>query len=164
MSLPVKVSDRLLALAREEAQGTHRSMTAQIEHWANLGRAVEVMVSYRDVLALKSAGQTFPVPAHIRRGDLHDLLMGLVAEAGRGSLKARIRAAGTPVYTTDPAYPGMLVEVREAGTRVPGHLKGRRFVVDGSATSKDARKRKQKARRDKGRASSTGRRPAASGE
>ncbi len=164
MPVPVKVSDRLLALARQEAQGTHRSMTAQIEHWANLGRAVEVMVSYRDVLALKSAGQTFPVPVRIPRGDLHDLLMGLVAEGGRGSLKARIRAAGTPIYTTDPAHPGRLVEVRETGARVPGHLKGRRFVSDGSANSKDARKRKQKVRRDKGRASSTGRRPAAGGE
>jgi len=136
MPLPVKISDRLLALAREEAQGTHRSMTTRIEHWANLGRAVEVIEPY----------QIFPVPAHTPRGVLHDLLMGLVADADRGSLKARIRAAGTPVYMTDPAYPGMLVEVREAGTRVSGHLEGRRFVAAASAASKDARKRQPKAR------------------
>ncbi|HSF03478.1 MAG TPA: hypothetical protein VLA62_10720, partial [Solirubrobacterales bacterium] len=61
MPSPVKVSDRLLALARREARGAHRSATAQIEHWATLGRAVEVLLAYRDVLALKRAGQVFPV-------------------------------------------------------------------------------------------------------
>ena len=60
MPAPVKISDRLLARAREEAKGAHRSVTAQIEHWATLGRAVEAMVVYRDVLALKRAGETLP--------------------------------------------------------------------------------------------------------
>jgi hypothetical protein len=37
MPVPVKVSDRLLALAKEEGRGTHRSATAPIEHWATSG-------------------------------------------------------------------------------------------------------------------------------
>jgi hypothetical protein len=128
MPSPVKISDRLWALAREEARGTHRSTTAQIEHWATLGRAVEVMVAYRDVLALKRAGHTLPIPAQVSRGEVHALLMGLVEDADREKVKARISAAGTPLYTTDPENPGMVVEVQPDGTRTPGHLEGRRFV------------------------------------
>lgn len=131
MPSPVKVSDKLLALAREEAQGTHRSATAQIEHWATLGRAVEVMVAYQEVLALKRAGQTLPIPTFVRREEVHELLARLVEDVDRKNVKARIQTAGTPLYTTDPEYPGMIVEIRADGTRTPGHLEDRRFVPAG---------------------------------
>ena len=127
MAVPVKVSDRLLALAKQEGRGTHRSATAQIEHWATLGRGVEVLVAYSEVLALKSAGQTLPIPGFARREDVHDLLAGLVEDADRASVKARIHAAGTPLYTADPDYPGMIVEIQADGSRTPGSLEGRRF-------------------------------------
>lgn len=128
MPAPVKISDRLLALAREEAAGTHRSATAQIEHWATLGRAVETLVAYRDVLALKRAGATLPVPAVVAREDVQDVLRGLVEDTDRRSVQARIRAAGTSVYTADPARPDAVVEVAPDGTRTVGRLVGRRFV------------------------------------
>lgn len=131
MASPVKVSDRLLALARQEARGTHRSATAQIEHWATLGRAVEVMVAYRDVLALKRVGQTLPIPTFARHEEVHDLLARLVNDVNRENVKARIHAAGTPLYTTDPDYSGMIVEIQADGTRTPGYLAGRRFVPAG---------------------------------
>jgi len=135
MPSPVKVSDKLLALAREEAQSTHRSATAQIEHWATLGRAVEVMVAYREVLALKRAGQTLPIPTFVRREEVHELLARLVEDVDRKNVKARIQTAGTPLYTTDPEYPGMIVEIRADGTRTPGHLEGRRFVPAGGKSA-----------------------------
>jgi hypothetical protein len=131
MASPVKVSDRLLALAKEEARGAHRSATAQIEHWATLGRAVEVLAAYRDVLALKRAGQTLPIPTFVRREEVHDLLARLITDADRQHVKARIRSAGKALYTTDPAYPGMIVEMQADGTRTPGRLEGRRFVPAG---------------------------------
>jgi hypothetical protein len=144
MASPVKVSDRLLTLAREEARGTHRSATAQIEHWATLGRAVEVLVAYQDVLALKRAGQSLPVPAVIRRDEVHDLLMRLVQDADRETVKARIRAAGTPVYAADPEHPGRVIEVqtdgvRRAGQRGRPRLAAARFVT---ARRKSATRRK----------------------
>ena len=128
MPSPVKVSDRLLALARREARGAHRSATAQIEHWATLGRAVEAMLAYRDVLALKRAGQVFPMPAHPRRDEVHELLARLGEEHDRERVKARIRAAGKPIYATDPDRPGTIIEIHPDGTRVRGRLQGRRFV------------------------------------
>lgn len=59
MPTAVKVSEKLLTMARQEAAGSHRSITAQIEHWATIGRAVEVMLAYRDVLALKRTGSAY---------------------------------------------------------------------------------------------------------
>lgn len=133
MPSPVKVSDRLLALARREAREAHRSATAQIEHWATLGRAVETMLAYRDVLALKRAGRVFPMPTHPRRDEIHALLARLGDDHDRESVKTRIRAAGTPVYAADAERPGTIVEIRPDGTRVRGRLQGRRFVPERKA-------------------------------
>lgn len=130
MPVPVKVSDRLLDLARREARDAHRSATAQIEHWATLGRAVEVLLAYSDVLALKRAGQALPVPARVSREDVHARLARLAADTDRERVRARIQAAGAPVYEA-AAEPGLLVEVHPDGRRVVGRLQGRRFVPGG---------------------------------
>jgi hypothetical protein len=138
MPVPVKVSDRLLALAKKEAGSTHRSATAQIEHWATLGRAVEVMAAYRDVLALKRVGNALPMPAFVAREAVHELLAGLVTTADRDSVQARIRGAGGPLYTSDPGQPGTVAEIGERGRPTPGRLVHRRFVP---VRRKSARKR-----------------------
>lgn len=128
MPSAVKVSERLLALAKQEAQGTHRSITAQIEHWATIGRAVEVILAYRDVLALKRTGTALPIPAEVPPEQVHDLLVRLGVDTEREGLKARLCRSGAPLYETDPAHSGLLVEVLPDGTRTPGRLEGRRFV------------------------------------
>lgn len=138
MAIPVKVSDKLLALARKEAESTHRSATAQIEHWATLGRAVEVLAAYRDVLALKRVGTSLPMPTYVPREAVHDVLAGLVTDPDRESVKARIRAAGEPLYTTDLRQPGRVAEIEASGRRTPGRLVHRRFVP---TRRKSARKR-----------------------
>ena len=128
MAVPVKVSDKLLALAKKEAESTHRSATAQIEHWATLGRAVEVMAAYGDVLALKRVGGALPMPTFVPRGAVHDVLAALVTDPNRESVKTRIRAAGGPLYTTDLRRPGHVAEIEASGRRTPGRLVHRRFV------------------------------------
>ena len=145
MAVPVKVSDSLLALAKEEARAAHRSATAQIEHWATLGRAVEAMVAYRDVLALKRAGEALPIPTFTDREEVRAVLSRLVDDADRESVKARIRAAGAPLYAADPEHPGRIVEIDGDDTRTPGQLKGRRFAPQRAlvhARRKVTRKRK----------------------
>ena len=128
MPSPVKISDTLLAQARAEAAATHRSATAQIEHWATIGRAVEALVAYRDVLALKRAGETLPLPAHVGRDDVRAVLARVLGDDARQAATARIRAAGGSIYAADPDHPGLIVEIRPDGTRTRGHMAGRRFV------------------------------------
>jgi hypothetical protein len=137
MAAPVKVSDRLLALAKKEADSTHRSATAQIEHWATLGRAVEVMAAYRDVLALKRLGNALPMPAFVPREAVHGLLEQLVADPDRDRVKARIRAAGGPLYVSDPERPGT-VTVQASGVPTVEPMAARRLVA---ARKKTPRKR-----------------------
>lgn len=130
MAVPVKVSNKLMALAKAEAAVAHRSATAQIEHWASLGRAIEVMAAYQEVLALKRVGATFPVPAFVTREDVREALSRLMDDDDRRDVKARIAAASPVRYTTDPDRPGMIIEVRSDGRRVAGRLEGRRFVPE----------------------------------
>lgn len=137
MAAPVKVSDRLLALAKKEADSTHRSATAQIEHWATLGRAVEVMAAYRDVLALKQLGNALPMPSFVSRDAVQGLLERLIADPARDSVKARIRAGGGPLYVTDPTRPGMVI-AQASGVPAPTSVAVRRFTA---ARRKPARKR-----------------------
>jgi hypothetical protein len=54
MAAPVKVSDRLLALAKKEAGSTHRSATAQIEHWATVHGLLERLVGDPDRESVKA--------------------------------------------------------------------------------------------------------------
>jgi hypothetical protein len=136
MAAPVKVSDRLLALAKREADTTHRSATAQIEHWATLGRAVEVMAAYRDVLALKRLGSALPMPAFVPREAVQGLLERLVADPDRESVKARIRAAGGPLAVSDPDRPGT-VAMQATGVPAAEPMAPRRVA----ARRKAARKR-----------------------
>ena len=130
MPVPVKVSDKLMKLAKQEASAAHRSATAQIEHWATLGRAVEVITAYRDVLALKIVGRALPFPTFARADDVRGILSALTAEHDRAGVRAHIAGKGLPVYEADPERPGGLVEVRADGARVRGRLEGRRFVPD----------------------------------
>jgi hypothetical protein len=78
------------------------------------------------------------MPAFVSREAVHDLLAGLVSDADRASVKARIRAGGGPVYTSDPARLGLVAEVGERGRRTPGPLVHRHFVP---ARKRSARKR-----------------------
>ncbi len=42
MAKSIRVSDQLYALAEATSQHVHRSLAQQVEHWAELGRALEV--------------------------------------------------------------------------------------------------------------------------
>lgn len=53
MPQPVKLSDSLIEAAREAAPAAHRSLAAQVEHWATLGRAIEGSLTSDESAILK---------------------------------------------------------------------------------------------------------------
>ncbi len=136
MGTPLKVSDSLFAVAKQEAQATQRSITAQVEHWARIGRAVEAVLAHQELLTLKQVGELLTplYPSAARRSEVHDLLTRIAASTDREVTKTALRAEGAPLYATDPEYPGMIVQVQSDGTRTPGRLEGRRFVPSKSTT------------------------------
>jgi hypothetical protein len=130
MPAPVKISDRLLARAKQEARDSHRSVTAQIEHWATLGRAVEVMAGHRDVLMLKRAGERLAMPSWVRRDEVEAALTHLLHDSDRESVKARIRAGGGPLCEADPEDTERVIQIAADGRRTRGRFEGRTFVPD----------------------------------
>jgi ParD-like antitoxin of type II ParDE toxin-antitoxin system len=137
MPAPVKISDRLLARAKAEAKGAHRSVTAQIEHWAMLGRAVEVMTGHREVLALKRVGEHLAMPPYVSPQAIHDLLVKIGNDPDREAIKAEIRAAGTPIYSGDPDDPDAVIQIATDGRRTRGRFEDGTFVPASRAGKRD---------------------------
>ncbi len=91
---------------------------------------MEAILAHEELLTLKYVGQllTTLYPSEARRRQVHDLLTQIAASADREATKAALRAAGTALYATDPAYPGLIIQVLSDGTRTPGRLENRRFI------------------------------------
>jgi len=130
MGIPLEVSDSLYAIAKQEAQATERSISAQVEHWALIGRAVEAILAHQELLTLKQLGEILTplFPSVARRQEVHDLLTRIAGSTDREPTKKALRESGAPLYATDPEHPGLIVQVLPDGTRTLGRLEGRRFV------------------------------------
>lgn len=137
MGQPVKVSEALAQLAREEAEVSHRSMAAQIEHWAALGRAAEKLLDHEQVAALKRlGGGAVASTGATAKERVERALMRVADGTEREALLARVRAGGRPTYGTDDA--GRLVRTDADGTRTLGRLVDGAFV-EGPAPRKKRR-------------------------
>jgi hypothetical protein len=128
--MPVKLSDELVKLARKEATAADRSITAQIEHWAKLGRSVESALAHDDLAALKRAEGDLKAayPVLSTRQAMYALL-GRVAAANDRSELARTLTQGRVVYQSDPKDPRAIVRIEPDGRRTIGRLEKRRFVA-----------------------------------
>lgn len=139
MGMPVKLSDELVRLARKEADAADRSITAQIEHWATLGRAVEAALRHEDALAVKRSGgdleKAFAGPS---RQAIHTLLQNVAGAIDRAELARRL-THGRVVYQTDPNGSGMIMRIEPDGTRTVGRFEKRRFVAARRTRSRAAR-------------------------
>ena len=138
--MPVKLSDALVKLARAEAEASDRSITAQIEHWATLGRSVEAALGHEDVLALKGADgnlqRAFPGPA--ARQAVYALLQQVATSTDRAEL-ARTLTRERVVYQNDPSGSGAVMRIEPNGRRTVGRLEKRRFVASGPPRRRAAR-------------------------
>lgn len=97
-----------------------RSATAQVEFWAKLGRVAEAVFAHDRIRLLKETS---------RVQDLDSLQAKVDTAAGRELAKAEIMLHGTPVYGTDPAHPGLLVQKWPDGTKRLGRFVHRQFVA-----------------------------------
>jgi hypothetical protein len=119
MSQPVKVSDALVLDARLMGAAAQRSIAGQIEFWAGLGRALELLLRGDQVLALSRAGQAKPLSDCLRSAD---------SAAGRRRVTDFLRSQPFPHYEPDPDSTGCLIRVESNGTRTTGRFINRKFV------------------------------------
>lgn len=131
MGMPVKLSDVLVEVARTEAKITNRSITAQVEHWAKLGRAVELALDHSDLLNLiRSEGDLdIAFADSAKKKDILALLENIARSTERSTITEKLRARKKPVYAFDPGHPGMLVRIQPDGTRTLGRLENRKFIA-----------------------------------
>jgi len=122
MSQPVKLSNTLVLDARLSAKLTNRSIAGQIEFWAGLGKAIEPLLRFDEVLQLRQRGTVVSIK---------DCLEAARTAAGERRLKEVIRNGAYPHYEADPKVSGMLIKIEADGTRTRGRFNNREFVAEG---------------------------------
>jgi hypothetical protein len=132
MPQPVKLSDSLINAARDAAAGAHRSLAAQVEHWAALGRAIEGRLTADQSAALKNMirapSSTYGNPDQLNAA-LAAALAHAVHPASQKAFAAELGRDPEPSYSADPALPGCILRENADGTRTPGHWVNDRFVA-----------------------------------
>ncbi|MEO5693726.1 MAG: hypothetical protein ABIQ72_11420 [Usitatibacter sp.] len=133
MGMPVRLSDELAALAKSAADEATRSLTAQVEHWALLGRAVENVLDHATLTALKSGGGNLAaaLPDPARRTAVLNALLKAVRGMDRAALKERISAGGGALYGVKRARPDIVVRYEGGAKAATGsaHEKRATYAV-----------------------------------
>jgi len=96
-----------------------RTPTAQIEFWAKLGRVMEAVLSHESVVAVKGMA---------RVDNINEVLALVSSPEGKERALAEIARNKGPVYSTDPAAPGVIIATLPDGAQRRGKFVNRRFV------------------------------------
>jgi hypothetical protein len=120
MGQPIKISEALALAARTEAEAFERSIASQVEHWAQIGRAVEQVLGHDQVAALK---QQAGMP------EFADAMRKASTEAGQRRALQHIRKLGGPRFSVDPTRRGGILRIDADGSRTRGRFVRRKFVA-----------------------------------
>jgi hypothetical protein len=118
MGQPVKLSEGLVLDARLAGKAGERSIAGQIEHWARIGRAIELHLRAAEVLRLKRRGEARP---------LSELLSSVGTAAGRKRLSAYLGKRPFPQFEAAPGKRGLVVRIDQNGKRTVGRFVNREF-------------------------------------
>jgi ParD-like antitoxin of type II bacterial toxin-antitoxin system len=118
-SVPLRIDSDLVNHARSAGALFDRPPTAQIEHWAKLGRVLDNILSGESAAKVKQRGNVV---------DLDQVVALSQTEKGRKKALAMIAKHAGPVYEADPKTPDLLVERRADGSVRRGRFSNRQFV------------------------------------
>jgi len=116
MGMPVRLSEELTTLARDAAEAATRSLTAQVEHWALIGRAVEQALDHESLTALKASGGklTSSIPDAARRAAIAVAIREVVAGMDRDALMRRIASGKAPLHGIERSKPEAILRYAAA--------------------------------------------------
>jgi len=139
------LSDRLADAAAEISVVADRSLAAQIEHWANLGRTVELALTGHAVQIIKSSGgdATALSGDEARKANVLEGLRRALSPEGQASALGRIAARG-PRYGTDPDDPTMILRLSPDGRKVRGRIVDGDFIPERFLPRRPAKRRPKK--------------------
>src|SRR4051795_10702842 len=108
MTHPIELSEEIVLDARRTGEIAERSVSGQIEFWAQLGRAIEPLLEGARALALQRAGEARP---------LSECLASVDTDEGRRRVRTYLESRAFPHYDPVPGQPGVLVRIDADGTR-----------------------------------------------
>lgn len=118
-SIPLRIDSELVNQARASGALFDRPPTAQIEHWAKLGRVLDSVLVGDSVAKVKQRGNV---------AALDQVVALSQSEKGRKKALALIAKHAGPVYEGDPTSPDLVVERRADGSVRRGKFANRQFV------------------------------------
>jgi hypothetical protein len=118
MGQPVKLTDSLVLDARVAGELSERSIAGQIEYWARLGRATDLLLRAETALRLKQRAQLRP---------LSECLASVDTDEGRERTARHLASGPFPHFEAAPGRPGLIVKIDEDGTRTIGRFVRRKF-------------------------------------
>lgn len=120
-TVPLRIDSELVNQARSAGALFDRPPTAQIEHWAKLGRVLDSVLSGKGIASVKKRA---------RVASIEKIVALSQTEAGQAKARAIVSRHGGPVYGADPAKPGLILERRPDGSIRRGRFVNRRFVPE----------------------------------
>lgn len=118
-TIPLRIDSELVNQARNVGALHDRPPTAQIEHWAKLGRVLDSVLSGKSIAHVKQLS---------RIDDLDAILALTQTPAGQAKARAVIAKHKGPIYTADPERPDVILEKLPDGTTRSGRFINRQFV------------------------------------
>ncbi len=130
MASPMRLDSSLIAAAEREAAIQKRSIPKQIEFWAELGKAVEHLIGFDDVVAITQGLKRIELsPLASPTVSADDVFDSLEARRAAGSLSVDLTAAAV-YFESSRTRQGFLDKVNSAsGKRETGHFQNGEFKV-----------------------------------
>lgn len=114
MANPMRLSPELVEAAEREARIQKRSVPKQIEFWAALGKAVQNVIDYSDVIAVTQGLKKIIVePGKSAAAALGEVFADLEKRRKSGALSKNVTAASF-YYETSRSRPGLIDRVNSA--------------------------------------------------
>ena len=127
-SSPLRLDAALVRQAKATARLYKRSLPRQIEYWAELGRAMESMLTQEQLIAIREGlarivvdpTESVPVSSDEVFGDIERRRADEVLSKSTTGAKVR--------YQTSDSHPGRLERISTDGTRAEGVFEDGHFV------------------------------------
>lgn len=132
MSIPIRVSDELMEDAKQQIKMSLRSVTKQIEFWANIGKEAEMNMTPADVAALVSGEVEIKILRKKSEPVDFDSVFGEI-ESDRKSGKIKDKVIKDNIwYEENNKSPGMFFRMTKEGGKTLGRFIDGKFVIEKS--------------------------------
>ncbi len=132
MSIPIRVSDELMEDAKQQIKMSLRSVTKQIEFWANIGKEAEMNMTPADIAALVNGEVEIKV---LRKKsepiDFENVFSEIESDRKSGKIKEKV-IKDNIWYEENNKIPGMFFRMTKEGGKTLGKFVDGKFVPEKS--------------------------------